>query len=59
MSASTQGVAAGTTPVDLTPNVTGDGANSAWHKKMSSNSYAFLYVILALAALWGLGYSFR
>lgn len=59
MSTSTRGVSRDTTATDLTPGITGDGAGAVWHRSMSPNSWAWTFVILALAALWGLGYLFR
>ena len=59
MAASTRGVSDDTTPIDLMPNATGDGAGASWHHTVSPNTWAWLFIITALASLWGLGYSFR
>lgn len=39
-----------------TGDPTGQGA---WHARVSSNTYAWLIIMLALAGLWGLGRAFR
>ena len=59
MSASTQGVGGGTTPVDLAPNVTGNGASSSFGRNVHPNTWAWIYIIAGLGALWGLGRVFR
>lgn len=59
MATSTRGVGNDTTPVDLAPNATGDGAAVAWHRNMSPNAWAWFYIVAGLGALWGLGRVFR
>jgi hypothetical protein len=59
MASSTRGVSDDTTPVDLAQNVSGDGGGAAWHRAVHPNTWAWFFIIAAIAALWGLGGSFR
>jgi hypothetical protein len=60
MASSTRGVNDDTTPVDLSQNVTGDGSDAGtWHRNVSSNQWAWFYIIAGVASLWALGRVFR
>jgi hypothetical protein len=59
MSTNVTGLAgADTTAVDFEPNVTGS-IDTTWHRNVSPNHYAWLYIVGALGLLWVTGASFK
>lgn len=46
------------TALDLNPNVTGS-IDTAWHKNVSQNHYAWVYVVGGLGLLWLMGAGFK
>ena len=47
-----------TTSVDLSQNVTGS-IDTSWHKNVSSNHYAWVYVVGGISLLWLIGATFK